>query len=60
MKVHLYKYVEYAHKAFWDGHADRDVMNQTECGYMRDNVTEDKKLVTCKLCLREINKTKGL
>lgn len=57
MKIHLFKYVESAHKAFMDGHTKRDVaMNQTECGYIREKITQDESLVTCKLCLREINK----
>ena len=57
MKVHLFKYVESAHKAFTDGCVDRDVvLNQTECGYIREKITQDESLVTCKLCLREINK----
>lgn len=56
MKVHLFKYVELAFKSWHEGFSDRDVaLNQTECGYMRDNITQDKSLVTCKLCLREIN-----
>ena len=57
MEVHLFKYFESAQKMYWDGHADRDVaMNQTECGYIRNKITQDESLVTCKLCLREMNK----
>ncbi|PHS02446.1 MAG: hypothetical protein COA78_21230 [Blastopirellula sp.] len=57
MKVHLFKYIESAFRAWSDGSADRDVaLNQTECGYIRDNITQDKALVTCKLCQKLINK----
>ena len=55
MKVHLFKYVESAFRAWSEGCADSDVaLNQTECGYMRDNITRDKALVTCKLCMKSI------
>ena len=55
MKVHMYNYIESAHKAFWNGDVDRDVaMNQTKCGYMRELITQKEDEVTCKLCLKEM------
>lgn len=30
--------------------------NGAKCGYVRKNVTTDRSEVTCKLCLREMNK----
>ncbi len=60
MKVHLFKYVQEAYDAWHSGTTQRDVaLNQTECGYVRDNVTTSKRLVTCKLCLRKLNKGNG-
>jgi hypothetical protein len=45
MKIHLFKYVDAAIHAFNSGAADRDVaFNQTECGYVRDKITQDKAL----------------
>ena len=55
MKVHLYKYVPAAYDAWNNGSASREVaLNQTECGFIRENITQDKSVVTCKLCLRII------
>lgn len=52
MKVHLFDFEHY--KSFPPNDMDR--FNATKCGYVRENVTRDRKEVTCKLCLREIRK----
>lgn len=51
-KVHLFDYEN--SKDFPNNHPDKQ--NIAKCGYVRDNVTSDKSKVTCKLCLREIEK----
>lgn len=53
-KVHLFDYENY--KDFPKNHQDKQ--NIAKCGYVRDKVTRDKSKVTCKLCLREIEKNK--
>lgn len=35
---------------------DENRFNATKCGYVRNNVTRDREKVTCKLCLRALNK----
>jgi hypothetical protein len=52
-KVHLFDYDHY--KCFPKDHI---CSKATKCGYVRENVTTDISKVTCKLCLREINKDK--
>jgi hypothetical protein len=55
MKVHKYKY----HGDFSSlGQTDFERSNSTACGYVRDHVTRKDKEVTCKLCLREMEKNR--
>jgi hypothetical protein len=39
------------------GQSDFDYHHSTACGYVRDDVTWDRSKVTCKLCLRELDKS---
>lgn len=50
--VHLFD-VEHASKF---PRYDENRFNATKCGYVRKNVTHDINEVTCKLCLRALNK----
>jgi hypothetical protein len=51
-KIHLFDYEHF--EKFPVNNTNR--RNATKCGYVRDNITHDKKKVNCKLCLREMKK----
>jgi len=51
-KIHLFD-IEHFRK-FPNDSEER--WNATKCGYVRKNITRDVEKVTCKLCLKEINK----
>ena len=54
MKIHLQSIgKDYRHQ----GQTDCEYFNSTKCGFVRDVVTNDKSKVTCKLCIREMNKS---
>lgn len=39
------------------GQTDFEYSHSTACGYVRDHVTRNNDEVTCKICLREMNKS---
>lgn len=41
------------------GQTEHEFTHQAACGYVRDNVTTKVDKVTCKLCLREMSKTRS-
>ncbi|PSV00360.1 hypothetical protein C9J27_04330 [Photobacterium kishitanii] len=56
-KIHLYVRNEYAWEAFQQGVVNEmTATNQTKCGWVRQIVTSNIKEVTCKHCLREMEK----
>jgi hypothetical protein len=52
-KIHLFDIHHYS--KFPNDNMDK--FKATKCGYVRNNITHDVKEVTCKLCLRELNKS---
>lgn len=50
--IHLFSYDHYVN--FPIGHIHRN--NATKCGYVREYVTTDVDKVTCKLCLKKLNR----
>lgn len=52
MKVHLFDFKYYNTFPKWH----KDKFNATRCGYTRNKVTTDISKVTCKLCLKQIEK----
>ncbi len=56
-KTHFYEHRQAAWDARQEGAVDKQTAeNQTVCGYVRDSVTRDQSKVTCKHCLRLLNK----
>lgn len=55
-KIHLFDFEHYSKFPEYD----KDKFNTTKCGYVRENITHDIEKVTCKLCLKEINKKKNI
>lgn len=48
--IHMFSFEHYQKFPSWD----KDSENATVCGYVRKNITCNRKKVTCKSCLREM------